>query len=65
MKGKPGSRVLVATFVSAGAVFGSLDLAMVAFAGQAGSPGAAGPLLALVALGQREVEGPQARDVCP
>jgi MFS family permease len=49
--GKPGLRVLVATFVAAGTIFGTLDVAMVAFAGQAGSPGAAGPLLALVAAG--------------
>jgi MFS family permease len=46
-----GLRVLVATFVSAGAIFGTLDVAMVAFAEQVGSPGAAGPLLALVAAG--------------
>jgi MFS family permease len=49
--GKPGLRVLVATFVAAGTIFGTLDVAMVAFAGQAGSPGAAGPLLALAAAG--------------
>jgi MFS family permease len=46
-----GLRVLVATFVAAGAIFGTLDVAMVAFAGQVGSPGAAGVLLALVAAG--------------
>jgi hypothetical protein len=39
--GKPGLRALVATFVAAGAIFGTLDVAMVAFAGQVGSPGAA------------------------
>jgi hypothetical protein len=33
----PGLRVLVATFVAAGAIFGALDVAMVAFAGQVGS----------------------------
>ena len=49
--GTPGLRVLVATFVAAGAIFGTLDVAMVAFAGQVGSPSAAGPLLALVAVG--------------
>jgi MFS family permease len=49
--GTPGLRVLVATFIAAGTIFGTLDVAMVAFAGQAGSPGAAGPLLALVAAG--------------
>src|SRR5215218_5248961 len=49
--GNQGLRVLVATFVAAGAIFGNLDVAMVAFAGQVGSPGAAGPLLALVAAG--------------
>jgi len=48
---KPGLRVLVATFVATGTIFGTLDVAMVAFAGQVGSPGAAGPLLALVAAG--------------
>jgi MFS family permease len=46
-----GLRVLVATFVAAGAIFGTLDVAMVAFAEQVGSPGAAGLLLALVAAG--------------
>jgi hypothetical protein len=45
----PRLRVLVATFVAAGAIFGTLDVAMVAFASQVGSPAAAGPLLALVA----------------
>ena len=47
----PGLRVLVTTFVAAGAIFGTLDVAMVAFAGQVGSPAAAGALLALVAAG--------------
>ena len=47
----PGLRVVVATFIATGAIFGVLDVAMVAFAGQAGSPGAAGTLLALVAAG--------------
>jgi MFS family permease len=47
----PGLRVLVATFVAAGAIFGALDVAMVAFAGQVGAPGAAGMLLSLVAAG--------------
>jgi MFS family permease len=47
----PGLQVLVATFVAAGAIFGTLDVAMVAFAGQVGSPGSAGTLLALVAAG--------------
>src|SRR5918996_1671934 len=47
----PGLRVLVGTFVAAGTIFGTLDVAMVAFAGQVGAPGAAGPLLALVAAG--------------
>ncbi|MDQ5809438.1 MAG: MFS transporter [Actinomycetota bacterium] len=47
----PGLRVLVATFVAAGAIFGTLDVAMVAFASQVGSPAAAGALLALVAAG--------------
>ena len=47
----PGLRVLVATFVAVGAIFGTLDVAMVAFTGQVGAPAAAGPLLALVAAG--------------
>jgi MFS family permease len=47
----PGLRVLVPTFVAVGAIFGTLDVAMVAFTGQVGAPAAAGPLLALVALG--------------
>jgi MFS family permease len=47
----PGLQILVATFVVVGAIFGTLDVAMVAFAGQVGSPGAAGTLLALVAAG--------------
>ena len=47
----PGLRVLVATFVAAGAIFGTLDVAMVAFTGQVGSPTAAGMLLALIAAG--------------
>jgi MFS family permease len=49
--GTPGLRVLVATFVATGVLFGSLDVAMVAFAGQVGAPAAAGVLLALVAAG--------------
>jgi MFS family permease len=49
--GTPGLRVLVATFVAAGAIFGTLDVAMVAFAAQLGAPTVAGPLLALVAAG--------------
>jgi hypothetical protein len=51
--GIPGLRVLVATFVAAGAIFGTLDVAMVAFAGQVGASASAGPLLALVALDKR------------
>ena len=47
----PGLRVLVATFVALGTALGALDVAMVAFAGQAGFPAAAGMLLALVAAG--------------
>jgi MFS family permease len=49
--GTPGLRVLVATFVAVGAIFGTLDVAMVAFTGQVGAPAAAGPLLTLVAAG--------------
>src|SRR5215210_4723275 len=47
----PGLRVLVGSFIVAGAIFGTLDVAMVAFTGQVGAPAAAGPLLALVAAG--------------
>ena len=47
----PGLQVLVMTFVATGMVFGALDVAMVAFASQVGSPAAAGVLLALVAAG--------------
>ena len=47
----PGLRVLVATFVALGMALGALDVAMVAFAGGAGLPAAAGVLLALVAAG--------------
>lgn len=47
----PGLRVLVVTLVGVGAVFGTVDVAMVAFAEEAGSPGAVGPLLALFAAG--------------
>jgi MFS family permease len=47
----PGLRVLVGTFIAAGAIFGTLDVAMVAFTGQVGAPAAAGLLLALVAAG--------------
>jgi hypothetical protein len=49
--GTPGLQVLVATFVAVGAIFGTLDVAMVAFTGQVGAPAAAGPLLTLVAAG--------------
>jgi MFS family permease len=49
--GLPALRVLAATFLAAGAVFSALDLVMVAFARERGAPAAAGPLLALVALG--------------
>ncbi|MGE5762836.1 MAG: MFS transporter [Mycobacterium leprae] len=49
--GLPVLRVLAATFLAAGAVFSALDVVMVAFARERGVPAAAGPLLALVALG--------------
>ncbi len=47
----PGLRVLVAALVGVGAIFGAVDVAMVAFAEEAGSPGVVGPLLALFAVG--------------
>jgi MFS family permease len=47
----PGLLVLVATLVAVGAIFGAVDVAMVAFAEEAGSSGAVGPLLALYAAG--------------
>lgn len=47
----PGLRALAATFVMLGAVFGTLEVAMVAFAASKGHPVAAGPLLAAFAVG--------------
>lgn len=48
---RPGVAVLTVTLIFVGVVFGSVEVGMVAFAGDRGSEGAAGPLLALVALG--------------
>jgi len=47
--GVPGVRVVVTAFVAMGAVFGALEVSMVAFAGEQGTRGAAGPLLAVLA----------------
>jgi MFS family permease len=47
--GVPGVRVVVTAFVALGAVFGALEVSMVAFAGEQGARGAAGPLLAVLA----------------
>jgi MFS family permease len=47
----PGLRTLAATGALAGATFGLLDVALPAAARDAGSPGAAGALLAAIALG--------------
>ncbi|MDP9379584.1 MAG: MFS transporter [Chloroflexota bacterium] len=47
----PGLRVLIAAFVGAGTIFGSINVAMVALAAERGVPGASGLLLALFALG--------------
>jgi hypothetical protein len=49
--GRPALRVLAVTFLAAGAVFGALEVVMVAFARAKAAPAAAGPLLALVAVG--------------
>ncbi|MEU3063410.1 MFS transporter [Streptomyces subrutilus] len=47
----PGLQVLVATFVATGAVFGSVDVATLAFAAEQGSKSTGGLLLALYAAG--------------
>ncbi|MFI5757791.1 MFS transporter [Streptomyces sp. NPDC051569] len=47
----PGLRVLVATFVATGAIFGSVDVVTVAFAEQLGHKAAASLVLAVYALG--------------
>ncbi|MER6432491.1 MFS transporter [Streptomyces sp900105245] len=47
----PGLRVLVATFVATGAIFGSVDVVTVAFADERGHQGAASLVLALYAAG--------------
>ena len=47
----PGLVVLAVVFFAAGGIFGSAELAVVAFADAAGRPAAAGPVLALYALG--------------
>ncbi len=46
----PGLLVLMLTFGAVGVAFGAIDVAMIAFAQQHGSKGAAGPLLALLAI---------------
>jgi MFS family permease len=46
-----GLRVLVGTFVAVGAIFGTVDISMVAFASQHGSRAASGPILAVFATG--------------
>jgi MFS family permease len=43
----PGMRLLVLVFAGVGAIFGTVDVAMVAFAQQHGAKGAAGPLLGI------------------
>src|SRR5450759_1041688 len=48
-RGVPGVRVVVTAFGALGAVFGALEVSMVAFAGEQGARGAAGPLLAVLA----------------
>ncbi|MEW2622261.1 MFS transporter [Streptomyces sp. NPDC048106] len=47
----PGLKVLVATFVATGAIFGSVDVVTVAFADERGHKGAASVVLALYAAG--------------
>jgi len=47
----PGLRILVITFVAVGAIFGTNDISMVAFASQHGNRGASGPILAAFAFG--------------
>ena len=45
----PGIRVVAVAFVALGAVFGALEVSMVAFAGEQHASGVAGPLLAVLA----------------
>jgi MFS family permease len=47
----PGLRVLVATFVATGTIFGSMDVVTVAFAGEQGHKAAASLVLSVYALG--------------
>jgi MFS family permease len=47
----PAIRVLALAFVALGAIFGSVDVATVAFADEAGHPAAAGLVLAVFAVG--------------
>jgi MFS family permease len=47
----PAIRVLALAFVALGAIFGSVDVATVAFADEAGRPAAAGLVLAVFAVG--------------
>lgn len=49
--GVPAIRVLALAFVALGAIFGSVDVATVAFADEAGRPAAAGLVLAVFAVG--------------
>lgn len=46
-----GLRVLVGTFMAVGAIFGTIDISMVAFATEHGSRAASGPILAVFATG--------------
>jgi hypothetical protein len=47
----PGLRVLAGVFAALGAIFGAVDVALVAFAREEGAPAAAGALIALFAVG--------------
>ncbi len=49
--GEWGMPALVVSLVFVGALFGTLEVSMIAFAEERGSPAAFGPLLALIALG--------------
>ena len=46
----PGMIVLAATFISTGAIFGTLNLAVVAFADKVGQPGMAGAVLGVMSV---------------
>jgi hypothetical protein len=49
--GVAGMRVIVVTFIGCGTIFGSVEVALVAFAIERGSPGASGVLISLFAVG--------------